>query len=233
MSAGTSFRILTICTGNVCRSPLAERLLQSGLDEAAPGAFVVSSAGVRALVGEPAQPGSAAIAERLGASLETFVAQQLTGRHVSEADLILVLAEAHRAPALALGPAALKRTFTLREFARIVELLPGPTTRETIQETWKRYVADGDRIRHRVRLDDPGLNDVSDPFGLDESAYERMADELIPAVSTLIRAAEPRRRRPMAGPGSRAEVREAERRQLAERLPLNAGSGSGTSTEDV
>lgn len=229
MSIGTPFRILTVCTGNVCRSPLAERLLQSGLDEAAPGAFAVSSAGIRALVDKPAQPGSVKIAARLGASLETFAARQLTERHIGEADLILVLAEAHRAPALALGPAALKRTFTLREFARIVELLPGPTTRETIQETWKRYVADGDRIRHRVRLDDPRLNDVTDPFGLDQSAYERMADELVPAVSTLIRAAEPRRRRRLTVRGSRAELREAERRQLAERRPLNAGSGSGTS----
>ncbi|MGN6405360.1 arsenate reductase/protein-tyrosine-phosphatase family protein [Sinomonas sp.] len=226
MIVGTPFRILTVCTGNVCRSPLAERLLQSGLDEAAPGAFSVSSAGVRALVGQPAQSGSAEIAQRLGTSLETFTARQLTERLVADADLILVLAEAHRAPLLALAPSALKRTFTLREFARIVELLPGPTTRETVQETWHRYVADGDRIRHRAR----GDNDVTDPYGLDAAAYEQMAREITPAVSTLISAAEPRRRRRPSEAGSRADLREAERRQLAERRPLNAGTGSGASS---
>lgn len=226
MSDGTSFRILTVCTGNICRSPLAERLLQSGLDEVAPGAFSVASAGVRALVGQPAHPRSAELAVRLGTDVDAFTARQLTEQLVSEADLVLILAEAHRAPVLALSPAALKRTFTLREFARIVELLPGPTTRETPQEAWRRYVADGDSVRHQVRLDDPTLNDVADPFGLDAIAYERMADELVPAVSALIRAATPRRRR-AASPGSRALRREAERNQLAERLPLNAGRGSG------
>ncbi|MCH6469148.1 arsenate reductase/protein-tyrosine-phosphatase family protein [Sinomonas terrae] len=227
MSDGTPFRILTVCTGNICRSPLAERLLQSGLDEAAPGAFAVTSAGVRALAGQPAHPRSVAIAAQLGSSLDTFEARQLAQQHVAEADLVLIMAEEHRGPLLALSPSALKRTFTLREFARLVEILPGPSTRETVQDAWRRYVADGDRIRHQVRLDEPGLNDVADPFGLDASAYDRMAEELVPPVSTLIRAALPRRRR-RAFPGeSRAALREAERRQLAERLPLNAGTGSG------
>lgn len=227
MSDGTPFRILTVCTGNICRSPLAERLLQSGLDEAAPGAFAVASSGVRALAGQPAHPRSAEIAERLGSSLDAFEARQLTQLHVSEADLVLILAEEHRGPVLTLAPSALRRTFTLREFARIVEILPGPSTRETVQDAWRRYVADGDKIRHQVRLDDRSLNDVADPFGLDSSPYERMVDELIPPVSALIRAAIPRRRRRAASGESRAALREAERRQLAERLPLNAGTGSG------
>ncbi|WP_334170365.1 arsenate reductase/protein-tyrosine-phosphatase family protein [Sinomonas sp.] len=227
MSDGTPFRILAVCTGNICRSPLAERLLQSGLDEAAPGVFAVTSAGVRALAGQPAHPRSAEIALRLGSSLDAFEARQLTQGHITEADLVLILAEDHRSPVLALSPSALKRTFTLREFARIVEILPGPSTRETVPDAWRRYVADGNRIRHEVRLDDPSLNDVADPFGLDAPAYERMVEELLPPVSALIRAALPRRRRRGAPGESRAMLREAERRQLAERLPLNAGTGSG------
>ncbi|WP_138442013.1 low molecular weight phosphatase family protein [Sinomonas susongensis] len=227
MSEGSPFRILTVCTGNICRSPLAERLLQSGLDEAAPGVFAVTSAGVRALAGQPAHPRSAELAARLGSSLEAFEARQLTQRHLEEAALVLILAEEHRGPVLALAPSVLKRTFTLREFARIVEILPGPSTRETVADAWRRYVVDGERVRHQVRLDDPSLNDVADPFGLDASAYERMAEELIPPVSALIRAALPRRRRRAPSGESRASLREAERRQFAERLPLNAGTGSG------
>ncbi|MDQ4501644.1 low molecular weight phosphatase family protein [Sinomonas sp. ASV322] len=225
MSVRTPFRILAVCTGNVCRSPLAERLLQSGLDEVAPGEFAVSSAGTRALVGDPAQPLSAEIADRLGSTLDGFRARQLTEALVTGADLVLILAETHRAAVLSASPAALRRTFTLREFARIVDLLPGPTSRETASEAWARLVANGNAERHRVRVSDPALNDVSDPYGLGPSAYERMADELVPAVSALITAAVPRKRgRRTVQAGSRAAVRAAERRgpteiQPAERRP--------------
>ncbi|WP_461170405.1 arsenate reductase/protein-tyrosine-phosphatase family protein [Arthrobacter sp. Z1-15] len=51
MSTNTPFRILTVCTGNICRSPMAERLLQTGFDEMAPGEFTVASAGTGALLG--------------------------------------------------------------------------------------------------------------------------------------------------------------------------------------
>ncbi|MEO8284563.1 MAG: hypothetical protein ABI568_14370, partial [Pseudarthrobacter sp.] len=54
-------RILTVCTGNICRSPVAERLLQAGLEQVKPGAFRVRSAGTRAMVGDPVQPLSARI----------------------------------------------------------------------------------------------------------------------------------------------------------------------------
>ncbi len=51
-------RLLTVCTGNVCRSPYAAALLGAGLDWARPGAFRVASAGTPALVGRPVDAGS-------------------------------------------------------------------------------------------------------------------------------------------------------------------------------
>ena len=60
------FRILTVCTGNICRSPVAERLLQAGLGDA----VAVSSAGVRAVVGDPIHPGMVALLERSGIRAE-------------------------------------------------------------------------------------------------------------------------------------------------------------------
>ena len=51
-------RVLTVCTGNICRSPYAELLLREGFGWARPGAFEVTSAGTHALVGRPVDVGS-------------------------------------------------------------------------------------------------------------------------------------------------------------------------------
>ena len=66
MESPSPVRILTVCTGNICRSPVAERLLQAGLDQVLPGGFEVPSAGTRAMVGDPIQPLSADIVRTFG-----------------------------------------------------------------------------------------------------------------------------------------------------------------------
>ena len=116
-------RILTVCTGNICRSPVAERLLQAGLDQVKPGAFRVRSAGTRAMVGDPVQPLSAGIISTYGGTPEGFAARQLTPAILRDADLVLTMAARHRGEVLQLDPSLLKRTFTIREFARMLEVL--------------------------------------------------------------------------------------------------------------
>ncbi|WP_336853420.1 low molecular weight phosphatase family protein [Sinomonas albida] len=203
MGQGGPFRILAVCTGNVSRSPVVERLLRSGLDEAAPAVFEVTSAGTRALRGESAQPESAELVARFGSSLAGFKARQLNESLVLGADLILGLAEEHVREVLSWSPSALKRTFTLRQFARAVADCPPAMSREEVHDAWLGYVAEAARTRHRLRTGDPLLDDVADPFGRGAPAYQRMAVELIPAVEALIRAAAVPRRprlRTLAGP---------------------------------
>ncbi|WP_422933352.1 low molecular weight phosphatase family protein [Sinomonas sp. P47F7] len=196
MGIGGPFRILTVCTGNVSRSPVVERLLRSGLEEAAPGVFEVSSAGTRALSGEGAQPESEDLTARLGSSLAGFRARQLNESLVVGSDVILGLAEAHVREILSYSPSALKRTFTLRQFARAVASFPRAASRETVGDAWAGYVENAAQSRNQFRTGDPLLDDVADPFGRGAPAYERMAEELVPAVEALIRAAAvPRRSR--------------------------------------
>ncbi|WP_369045221.1 low molecular weight phosphatase family protein [Sinomonas sp. P10A9] len=184
------FRILVVCTGNVCRSPVAAAVLRDALAEIAPGDFVVDSAGTRALVGEPAQPESAAIATRFGSTLEGFTARQLTEPMVARADLVLILAERHRASILRLHP-ALKRTFTLREFARLVATLPvDPSEHALAQDgeprgAWRHLVA---RAWEAKSADSPaseGENDVVDPYRLGPEVWSQMTDELVPALEVI------------------------------------------------
>src|SRR5688572_2346203 len=104
----TGFRILFVCVGNVCRSPLGERLLAAMLPA---GDFEVASAGVGALAGAAMDPDAAVHLEGYGATADGFVARQLTPRMVEESDLVLTATKAIRSRVLEEAPAALRRTF--------------------------------------------------------------------------------------------------------------------------
>lgn len=94
-------RILVVCVGNICRSPLGERLLQRELE----GRDVeVSSAGIAALVGHPADETAAGIAAARGVSLDGHVARQFTAELGKAHDLILVMEPGHKAQILNSAP---------------------------------------------------------------------------------------------------------------------------------
>lgn len=83
-------RILVVCTGNICRSPLAEALLRSQLPD-----LHVSSAGIGALVGHSADPNAVAVAEEQGLDLSAHKARQLDSALVAESELVLVMDNSH------------------------------------------------------------------------------------------------------------------------------------------
>lgn len=82
--------ILVVCTGNVCRSPMGERLLRQQL----PGRKV-TSAGILGLEGRPADAAAQAVAQRHGVSLEGHVARKVTRSLLQTSDLILVMEPEH------------------------------------------------------------------------------------------------------------------------------------------
>ena len=114
-------RILTVCTGNVCRSPMAERLLQTRLDAVRPGMFDVSSAGIQALAGAPMDARAAGLLHVFGGVSDGFVARHLTEQHLADPALVLAMSTEHRDRVLKLAPRLLKRTFTVRELARMLD----------------------------------------------------------------------------------------------------------------
>lgn len=83
--------ILCVCTGNICRSPLAERLLAAALPQ-----VNVASAGIGALQGSPMDPMAAAIAQREGLPANDHAGRQLTQAMVAENELILVMEEGQK-----------------------------------------------------------------------------------------------------------------------------------------
>jgi protein-tyrosine phosphatase len=177
-----SFAILTVCLGNVCRSPQAELLLAARLR--AHGVEPdVSSAGARALVGRAVDPSSAAELDARGVVHDTFAARQLTPALVQPAALVLTATRDLRSRVLEEVPGALRRTFTLREFAaHCARLVPADGSAYADP---RELVAQAAAQRGSVVLDDP---DVPDPIGRSEETHALVATLIDDAVSTIATA---------------------------------------------
>lgn len=113
----TTREILMVCYGNICRSPMAEVLLQAALDERlGPGhGWLVTSAGTHAYDGYPAsEQGRLAMARR-GLDLSRHSSRQLTRDLLRRADRIVCMTREHREWVLSMDPGAKRKTATLGE----------------------------------------------------------------------------------------------------------------------
>ncbi|MBS1699453.1 MAG: low molecular weight phosphatase family protein [Actinobacteria bacterium] len=182
--------ILTVCTGNICRSPLAEVLLSARL---APLGVHVHSAGTHALVGA-GMPEDARLVARARHAHEADIAahraRSLREPMVLESDLVLTMTQEQRGFAAQLVPNRLHRIFPVREFARAARDLPDAEIR-------RLAATGGDDPRARlgavimaiaerrgtVSADD----DVLDPYRQGTQAYETSAAQLDPALDEVER----------------------------------------------
>ncbi|PZE27904.1 low molecular weight phosphatase family protein [Curtobacterium sp. MCBD17_028] len=179
------FTILTVCTGNICRSPLAAQLLRAQLADL-PG-IVVASAGTMADDGAPMDVTAAVQSERLGGDPNDHRSRYLTERIVADADLILTAERAHRAAVVSLLPRASRRTFTILQFARVLRGLE-PADLEAVTDL-ASLVTTVAAARGMVPPPaDPADDDVEDPYRRSPEVHERVADVLAGAVGTITTA---------------------------------------------
>lgn len=184
-----TFRILTICTGNICRSPAAELLLLRRLADVPD--ITVSSAGTGALVGAGIPEPALRLLRDDGVDGSGHRSRQLTAAMVREADLVLAMTRDHRRAAVELIPAATRRTFTVRELARIGAALAGePPVRSSEVDPTERLrlaVLQAAGARGMVpQPDDPRDLDVVDPYRQSDEIFRESFDQLIPAVDGVV-----------------------------------------------
>ncbi len=185
-----AFTILLVCTGNICRSALAERLGRAYLDEvlgeAAPQIELLS-AGTQAVVGSAMHPHSALVLAGFGAQAEDFRAQQLTEAIPAGADLILTMTRSHRRDVLGAAPRALARTFTLREAADVLRLIgdAGDLPGTTLPDRARKLVAEMAAARGRRQGGE--ADDVRDPIGQPLEVHAQVGEAIAEALLPLLR----------------------------------------------
>src|SRR5213593_4249684 len=108
-------RILLVCTGNICRSPLAAALLDRALAQRGSDGLEVASAGTGAWDGAPVSEGAYLVGLERGLDLSAHRARLLTRELIEQADLVLTMARHHRARVDELGGEG--RVFVLGEYA--------------------------------------------------------------------------------------------------------------------
>ena len=129
-----TYRILTICTGNICRSPMAEYALREAVDRAGLGDRVeIASAGTSGWeVGNPIDPRAGALLHRHGIESDEHSARQMEDDELRRADLVLALDHDH------LGP--LRRALGADQAARTVRMVrdfaPRPVEDTGIRDPW-------------------------------------------------------------------------------------------------
>jgi len=109
------FNLLFVCSGNSCRSPMADGIIKTMLDEK----FVqIKSAGTAAMDGLPASENARIVVKEFGGDISNHQTRYLTKEQVDEADLILVMEYKHYETVLELAPDATIKTFLLKEYKR-------------------------------------------------------------------------------------------------------------------
>ena len=178
--------ILVVCTGNICRSPIAEGLLRKALTSRfGAGAPSVSSAGIWGVIGSNATPEAVAAAEERGVDIRNHVARRVSGMPPIDDDLVLGMAREHRDALVDLDERLRDRTFTLKEFVRLVESLP-PADDGDPSVSLRGRVAQAAAARADGFSGNPHDEDVVDPLGLPMQSYRAVAWELDEWIARLV-----------------------------------------------
>ncbi len=177
-------RILFVCTGNQCRSPVAAALMARRLSSMGVDGDV-SSAGL--LDGGSAPPAEVvAAASEAGVDLAGHRSRRLVEADVGEADLVVGMAREHVREAVMLDPAAFSKTFSLREVVRRSGLV-GARREGTALGEWLAELHRGRRAADLLGASRE--DDVEDPMGGPASGYRSMVADVDRLIGTLAGAA--------------------------------------------
>ncbi|MFG3286999.1 protein-tyrosine-phosphatase [Streptomyces sp. NPDC048111] len=191
-----SFRILHVSTGNVCRSPITERLtrhaLSDRLGDPFTGGLIVESAGTWGHEGAPMEANAAAVLADFGADATGFTGRELLDEHVITADLVLTATRDHRAQVISMGHSAGLRTFTLKEFTRLVRAIDPATLPDPLQEGMveraRALVRAAAALRGWLLAPSAEADEVNDPYGAPITFFRSIGDEINQALDPVVTA---------------------------------------------
>lgn len=180
--------VLFVCTANLCRSPMAERLLRRQLEASfggTPPPITIGSAGVQARQRPVMAEHAARTLRRRGAEYADFTSRPLTSQVIGDPALVLTAERWHRRAVVEAQPRLLRRSFTLLEFAR---LLPAGTAEHPCGSLRQRVLdlADAAAARRGSGVaTTPELDDLPDPVGGTLEDFETCAGRIEDALAVL------------------------------------------------
>ena len=187
----TAYHVLHVCTGNICRSPMAELIMRAGLEQRFGPSVDVEVRGAGTYGGHAGGPMHAPAAEvlgELGLDGSGFTSSWLREPQVQWADLVVTATAEHRSAVLQLEPRALRRTFTLRELARLArqvgaDRLPVGSPGERL----RALVALAGELRALHPSPGRGADDIGDPYGGPMEEYRATARAISGALDDILR----------------------------------------------
>jgi len=175
--------ILVVCTGNICRSPMAEGFLRDALGRRlGEGAPDVSSAGTAGWEGSPAMPESVDAAGEFDVDISGHRGRRLTIEMARGADLLLCMATEHRDAIDSAARDLGERTFTLKELVRLLEVEPP----DSVDEGFAVRLHAADAARRSGAVPPSRDDDIADPLGQPPEAYRAIAWELHGWIGRLV-----------------------------------------------
>ncbi|NYI06422.1 arsenate reductase/protein-tyrosine-phosphatase family protein [Allostreptomyces psammosilenae] len=184
------FRIRYVCTGNICRSPMAERITRRELQlRLGPDAerIQVDSAGTWGHEGAAMESHAAAVLAEYGADIDDFRGRELLDEHVAEADLVLTFTRDHRAQVISMGYAAGLRTFTLKEFHRLVAAIdPASLPTGDVVARARTLVRAAAALRGWLLASSPEADEIDDPYGAPLTVFRDCGQEISTAVGSVL-----------------------------------------------
>lgn len=171
----TSFKVLFVCTGNICRSPLGEYLLAGRLGEVN-GQIATASAGTMAVMGGEVPQEIKSYALSQGVEILNHSPQLITAGLIGNSDLILTAERSHRSEVVSLVPRASAKTFTINQFARLAlehekAIAQGELSAPVVSSLAELISELADFRSIAPPPESPHLDDIDDPYRKSEADY--------------------------------------------------------------
>lgn len=180
--ADRPFRVLFVCTGNICRSPMAAAILKYRAEERGYPVAVASCGLMKS--GRPATEHGVSVMADWGVDVSQKVSRQIDHNMVRGSDLTLAMATHHARRAVGEDPSGRHKIFLLRELVQIASVIG--RRHVAAGESADEWIRRADAARTVSYVDDVPEFEVEDPIGEPRYAYEAMQQDLDQQVNHLL-----------------------------------------------